>query len=304
MDQYAKFSSSKLKNVLKVQSEVRKALSNFLREKDFVEISPVIISPITDPLNHPVLNPKIEFYGHYYELTKSMIFHKQMALLSHDKIFTFSPNIRMESIDKRNTGRHLVEFTQLDLEIKNATRDEIMKLGEKLIVFTLNYIKGSCEEELKVLDRDLEMPVAPFEQIEYLDAFNEYGGDFEDVLSKEKEKPFWIIDFPVSAREFYDRENPKNTGILVDMDMVYPEGHGEALSGGEREYEYEKVLMRMKKKGMNLSDFNRYLNIVKCGLPPSAGFGMGIERLTRFICGLDRIENTTLFPKIPGKSCL
>jgi asparaginyl-tRNA synthetase len=88
------------------------------------------------------------------------------------------------------------------------------------------------------------------------------------------------------------------------MDLIYPEGYGEAVSGGERENEYERIKYRIHKKGQTYAQFKNYLKCAKEGLPPSAGFGIGIERLTRYICGLERIEEASLFPKIPGKACI
>lgn len=88
------------------------------------------------------------------------------------------------------------------------------------------------------------------------------------------------------------------------MDLIYPEGYGEALSGGEREYKFDKIKNRIINKGQSLTQFEGYLKLAKNNLPQSAGFGIGIERLTRFICGLDNIEETSLFPKIPGKKCI
>ena len=88
------------------------------------------------------------------------------------------------------------------------------------------------------------------------------------------------------------------------MDLIYPEGYGEAVSGGEREYQYDRIKKRIIQKGWDLSQFRKYLQLAKNDLMPSAGFGIGIERLTRFICGLKRIEETTLFPKTPGKTSL
>ena len=118
----------KMKVVLKIQSEIRKVLGEELRKKDFIEISPVILSPITDPLNHPIAPSNINCYGRNYSITQSMIFHKQMALRTLEKIFVFSPNVRLESLERKDTGRHLFEFTQLDLEVKDAKREDVMKL--------------------------------------------------------------------------------------------------------------------------------------------------------------------------------
>lgn len=102
-------------------------------------------------------------------------------------------------------------------------------------------------------------------------------------------------------REFYDRESDKKPGVLVDMDLIWPEGFGEALSGGEREYEYDKIVTRIKKQGLKVEDFIVYLQLVRQGLCKSAGFGTGIERFTRYVCGAKRIEEVSLFPKIPGE---
>jgi len=294
----------KLKDVLKIQSDIRKTLGEELRKKDFIEISSVILSPITDPLNHPIAPTNINCYGKKYSITQSMIFHKQIALRTLEKIFAFSPNVRLESLERKNTGRHLFEFTQLDLEIKDAKREDIMKLCEELFISVIKSVKKNFKKELRTLGRKLTVPKTPFKQIKYKDAYQKYGEEFERIISKTHKEPVWIVDFPLTNREFYDGEDPKRPGVLRDMDLIYPEGYGEALSGGEREYKYDRIKQRILKKGQKLSQFKEYLTLAKDDLPPSAGFGIGIERLTRYICGLKRIEETTLFPKIPGKRCI
>jgi len=294
----------KLKDVLKIQSDIRKTLGEELRKKDFIEISSVILSPITDPLNHPIAPTNINCYGKKYSITQSMIFHKQIALRTLEKIFAFSPNVRLESLERKNTGRHLFEFTQLDLEIKDAKREDVMKLCEELFISVIKSVKKNFRKELRTLGRELTLPKTPFKQIKYKDAYQKYGEEFERIISKTHKEPVWIVDFPLTNREFYDGEDPKRPGVLRDMDLIYPEGYGEALSGGEREYKYDRIKQRILKKGQKLSQFKEYLTLAKDDLPPSAGFGIGIERLTRYICGLKRIEETTLFPKIPGKRCI
>ena len=290
--------------VLKIQSEIRKILGDELRKKDFIEISPVILSTITDPLNHPTDPAKVDCYGKDYCITQSMIFHKQLALKTLDKIFIFSPNVRLEQSKRKETGRHLFEFTQLDLELKDATREQVMELFEDLFIKLLASIKKECYKELKMLGRDLIIPRKPFKKIKYEDAYKKYGENYEDMISKDYKEPVWLIDIPLKSREFYDKEDPNKPGILRDMDLIYPDGYGEALSGGEREYEFEKIKTRIHKKGQTLEQFKDYIKFAKNGLSPSAGFGIGIERLTRFICGLKTIDEASLFPKIPGKKCI
>lgn len=294
----------KMKAVLKIQSEVRRILGEELRKKGFIEISPVILSSITDPLNHPTEPARIECYGKSYNITQSMIFHKQLALKTLDKIFIFSPNVRLEPTETKQTKRHLFEFTQLDLEVKNTKREQIMELCEDILIKLFISIKKECDKELKALDRKLKIPKKPFKKIKYKEAYKKYREKFEDLISKNHDEPVWIIDIPLKKREFYDKEDPKYSGILRDMDLLYPEGYGEAISGGEREFEYERIKTRIHQKGQTLRQFKEYIKLAKKGLPPSAGFGIGIERLTRFICGLKTIEETSLFPKIPGKKCI
>jgi asparaginyl-tRNA synthetase len=296
--------SEKVISAVKIGSDIRYYLSGFMRKQGYVEVPPVIISPLTDPLNHPVFDPVIDYYGEKYSLTKSMIFHKQIMVQSFGSIFTFSPNIRMEEAERSSTGRHLSEFTQLDVEKRGASRDEIMSMVEEMITGLFDYIKHEDSELLSRLGRDLHIPGKPFERIKYLDAERQYGKNFESILSKKKTEPFWIIDIPLHQREFYDRESDIDSEILVDMDLVYPEGFGEAISGGEREYKLEKIKERIHKKDQTEDQFRWFIEFAKRGLEPSAGFGIGIERLTRYVCGFKRIEDTHPFPKVPGEFSL
>ncbi len=293
-----------MKHVLEVKTEIKKILGNHLRNNGFKEISPVIISPETDPLYHATGKAEFEYYGKKFQLTKSMILHKQISLLTHDKIFVFSPNVRLEPVELADTGKHLVEFTQLDLEVSGARREDLLELGEELLVHVIKSVKENCQEQLAFFDRELKIPETPFERIKYHHAYSEYGRIFEEVLSQQKEDPFWLIDIPAEQREFYDKEYPERPGILKDMDLIYPEGFGEALSGGERESEKDRIVQRMEEHELDPEDFEYYLKMVDEGIPDSGGFGMGIERLTRFICGLEEIVDTRLFPKPPGSAPL
>ncbi len=296
--------SEALRRALRVQATILDSSREFLRSQGFVEILPVIISPITDPLTDYRVRGEVECYGFKYQITKSMIFHKQMALLAHPRIFCFSPNVRIEAVERQNSGKHLIEFVQLDLEVKEASREEIMRLGEELFRAIVVAVKEKCREELAFFGRSLSIPESPFDRITYREAEAKYGPEFEEKLSSSRTAPFWVVDFPLEGREFYDREDLSRPGILVDMDLYYPEGYGEALSGGEREYQLERICQRIKQKGIQLEAFALYLEVAKRGLYPSAGFGIGIERLTRYLCGLKQIELTRLFAKLPGELSL
>lgn len=286
--------------VLTIKSELVRRAGEFLRSEGFVEVLPVLLSPITDPLHHETYDGRVDYYGRPYHLTKSMIFHKQLALRTLPKIFCFSPNVRMEPAERAGHGRYLAEFIQLDLEVRDATREEVMALGERLLSFVLTSVADDCSSELKHLGRDVQVPETPFARVTYEEAARRFGEPFDDALSRTLEGPAWVVDFPRRIREFYDREDPDRAEVLLDMDLVYPEGFGEALSGGEREFEMDRILHRLARDEIPRSRFSRYLEEVKRGVPRSAGFGIGIERLTRYVAGLDRIEDARLFPKTPG----
>ncbi len=291
------------KEVLEVVSETIFRMGEFLRKEGFIELLPVIISPLTDPLNHSVNEAKIPYEDGFYHLTKSMIFHKQLALRTYPKIFIFSPNVRLETKDKKHTGRHLIEFTQLDLEVKDATREDILTLVENLIIYTMEKLHEKFKDFIEKKNPNFHIPKRPFERIKYLEAKNLYGEDFEAILSKKATEPFFLIDIPIEEREFYDRLS-EDGKTLVDMDLIYPYSFQEGMSGGERENELERIIFRMKAKNMDPNEWQWYLDEVKKSIPRSAGCGIGIERFVRFVLNLPNIKDTKLFAKLPGEISL
>ncbi len=286
---------------LEVTSVVLGASRDFLAKEGFIELLPVILAPVTDPLRTTPKWAVISAYGRSWYLTRSMIFHKQAAVRVHPKIFCFSPNVRLEPAERAQTGRHLFEFVQLDLEVRGASREEVMDLGERLLLHILSQVRDECG---KSLEREVPEYSRPFPRISWQEARQEFGEDFELELSRRSKTPLWLVDFPIDQREFYDREDPKRPGILLDMDLLYPEGFGEALSGGEREYQPERIKSRILRQGLSLEAYRPLLALAEDGLPPSAGFGIGVERLVRFICGLPHVAQVRLFPRVPGEEAL
>ncbi|MDI6851063.1 MAG: asparagine synthetase A [bacterium] len=289
----------KVKIAVRVQSLIIKILRDFLHEKGFFEILPVVISRVTDPLSEVKKSISFEIYGQQYQLTKSMIFHKRMALFNLDRIFTLSPNIRIEEEKKSSTRRHLVEFVQLDVEIKNAKMQEVMNLIEEMLTYLFKRLKDEAKEELAYFGRTLPEISPPFPVYEFEDVYSLYGEDYEKVISENSSVPVWIVHFPEGRREFYYKTIP-STGKMADFDLLYPYGYGEAISGGEREDDRTNVINKLRNKDAEfLKTF--YLKLLEEGVPPSAGFGIGIERLTMFVCGLSHIVYTKFFPKLPLK---
>lgn len=289
-------------DIFRVQTEALRAMHDFLYQEGLVQLMPVILSPVTDPLNHSVADASIMYKDQELQLTKSMIFHKQVAVSTLDTrgIYIVSPNVRLER--DPHSDRHLLEFSQLDIELRDVSAREFMSLIEDMMIFIITRVKSTCTEELKKLDSTLRVPRKPFRIHTTWSLLEEYGPHYESKISQLEEDLFWITDF---KREFYDKEDPQHKGHYVNYDLVYPEGYREALSGGERDYQYDILVRKIRERGQDLSDFGYYLEYAKAGLlRPSAGGGLGIERLVRFLTKRSHIREITLFPKVPDETIM
>ncbi|RLF06981.1 MAG: asparagine synthetase [Thermoprotei archaeon] len=306
IEEYLK--NKELTDILKIQTTAIRAIEDFMVDRGFLQLMPIITSKVTDPLgpdpgSSVIAVPKIKYYDQELVLTQSMILHKQLALITGaEKIFIFSPNIRLEDKIRKETGKHLFEFTQMDFEIARATMKDVMSLVEDLVIHVFRSVKTEREEELARLGRELEIPKKPFKVYTTHELEEVYGKDWEIPASKAERYPFWVI---CHKREFYDREDPERPGHYLNYDLIYPEGFGEALSGGEREWEYERIISRIRRDGLDERNYASYLEIAKKGLLiPSAGGGIGIERLVRYLTGKKHIGDIQVFRRVPGEEVI
>ena len=291
--------------ILRIQTTVLRTIEDFMVDRGFVQLMPIITSSITDPLGPDpgssiIGVPKIKYYDQELVLTQSMILHKQLSLLTGaEKIFIFSPNIRLERKDRWKTRKHLFEFTQMDFEIAYASMYDVMDLVEDLVVEVLKKVTEKHKDELEFLGRKLKVPSKPFPRYTTHEMEEKYGKDWEMRASLERTVPFWVT---CHKREFYDREDPDRPGHYRNYDLIWPEGFCEALSGGEREWEYERILSRIKRDGLDIKRYRIFLEIAKSGLlKPSAGAGIGIERFVRYITGAKHIGDIQPFRRVPGE---
>ena len=303
----------KMQRVLRVQAALGIAIREYLNGQGFVELLPPIIGPVTDPGVRGAKQATINFYGREYKVMSSAILYKQMMAASLGRVYFFSPNVRLEPLETATTRRHLVEFVQVDVEEAGATYHDAMRRAEALVAHVHDYAKTRLGGDLAAAGRSLNGAHAPFRRLRYEEALRlladhgrevSYGveipWDHEEYLSSLFQEPFFISDYPRGSRGFYDREDPDHPGILRDFDLLYPEGYGEAISGAEREHEYAKVIARMRETGENPAKYGWYLDMLREGIPPSSGFGIGVERLTRYICGLRAVWEARPYPKVAG----
>jgi len=299
-----------------VQNRILQATRDFLTDRGFTELLAPVIGPVTDPGIRGSKQVDVDFYGHRYKLMTSAILYKQASLAAFDKIFYIAPNIRLEPVQTTVTHRHLVEFHQIDVEIRDGVRDDAMRLAEELLAHTARVVVTGLSAELEILERDPDAfhdVVTPFSRIAHREATadlnhlghrqdpaSEIDWTGEELLSRKASQPFFIVDYPKGSRGFYDREDPDRPGILRNFDLVAPEGYGELASGSERENDYAALVTRMRETGENPAKYGWYLDLARRGLPPSAGFGLGLERLTRYLTGRAAVWQAAAYPKLPG----
>ncbi len=242
----------------------------------------------------------------------ALTIHKPILVTNLGDMFSFMPCSRKEPAELKNIKRHLSQFYQIEVEMEGGFDRAVDEL-EKMTKYIIDNVIDRCADELDILDRDLSSPSIPFKRISYQEAVkmakdigmditedNPIDWDVEKRLSEHIGEPFFLTRFPsrlISDRGFLYKVDGKE---LLDFDLILPEGHGEVSSGSEREFEYDKIVEKIGRD--QIKSFKSYLDIIKSGLKPTSGFGVGVERLTKFICGLDDISEASPFPKVPGVS--
>ncbi len=288
----------------KIMTYTLGSLTSTYVNKGFQWLLPVALSQSTDPLwpdPGASIEKRIEvdIYGKPVRTMSSMIIHKLVAAsTAYPKLFILSPNIRIEKSERGKTGKHIYEFTQLDFEARDATSKDVFALVEEAICRLVKDLKRDMKSELTTLDRcdTLKNVKTPFKIHDRVDLEAKYGADWEAGISQDITEPVWITNIP---REFYDFEDFK-TGKWDNYDLFMPQ-FGEVLSGAKREYEYSKILKKIERDQVKKENFALILKMAKEGrLKPTAGAGIGIERLVGWISGVKHIAECQPFPRVPG----
>jgi asparaginyl-tRNA synthetase len=287
----------------KIMTHTLQSLTGTFVGEGYQWLLPIALSQSTDPLwpdPGASIGKRIEvdIYGKVVRTTASMIVHKLVASsLAYPKLFIVSPNIRIEKEERAKTGKHIYEFTQIDFEAQGATSKDIFALVEKALVSLVASVKKDLKPELETLRcTPLKVPTAPFKIYDKEDLVAKYGGEWEESLSQEIEEPVWVTNIP---REFYDFEDFK-TGKWDNYDLFMPK-FGEVLSGAKREWEYSKFVEKMERDQVKKETFAILLKLAKEGrIKPSAGAGIGMERIVGWVTGVKHIAEIQPFPRIPG----
>jgi asparaginyl-tRNA synthetase len=296
--------------VLRVRHEIIRAIRDYFDTNGFTLVDTPIFTPAACEGTTTL------FEVDYFEdekvyLTQSGQLYNEATAMAFGKTYCFGPTFRAE---KSKTRRHLTEFWMVEPEMAWATLEDVKRVAEELICFIVGRVLERRRRELETLERDvsrLEAIRPPFPRISYDEAVAilqrkgseiQWGGDFggtdETLLSEEFDRPVMVDRFPASIKAFYFQPDGQRPEVVLGVDVLASEGYGEVVGGGQRIHDYELLLERIREHNLPQEAFEWYLDLRRYGTVPHAGFGMGVERMVAWICGLDHIRETIAFPRM------
>ena len=300
--------------ILRIRAEIIKAAREYLDEHGFTLTDPPILTPAACE-GTSTLSP-VEYFGDEAYLTQSGQLYIESTALALGKVYSFGPTFRAE---KSKTRRHLTEFWMVEPEMAYATLDDLMALAENFLSFIVQRVLSRRGLDLKVIERDitkLEAIQAPFPRLRYDEAVQmlddaytkglienkfEYGNDFgspdETYISSQFDRPVMVHRYPAAVKAFYMEPDPDNPQYALCLDVLAPEGYGEVIGGSQRMASYELLKKRIVEHHLPIEAFRWYLDLRRYGSVPHAGFGMGIERVVAWICGLEHVRETIPFAR-------
>ena len=296
--------------IMQIRNTMFKATIDFFEKEGFIKFdAPIFMHSApegTTQLFH------VEYFNNDAYLSQSGQLYGEAGAMAYGKIFTFGPTFRAEESKGR---RHMTEFWMMEPEMAWMHQDESLDIQERYLAYMVKQVLENNEYELKILGRDPETlrPTTEgnFTRLSYDDAIKmlqeagrdiKWGDDFgapdEGYISEQFDRPVFIVNYPTTIKPFYMKKNPDNPKEYLCADVIAPEGYGEIFGGSEREGSYEILKQQIEEAGLNLEDYQWYLDLRKFGGVPHSGFGMGFERTIAWICKLDHIREAIPFPRL------
>ncbi|MGB1893890.1 MAG: asparagine--tRNA ligase, partial [Candidatus Latescibacterota bacterium] len=301
--------SSRPHAILKIRSEICKACRDFMEERDFTLIDAPIFTPAACEGTSTLF--ETDYFDQKAYLTQSGQLYMEAAAMAFGNVYCFGPTFRAE---KSKTRRHLTEFWMIEPEMAFCDLKKDMEVAEEFVYYILKRVLEKRREELKVLERDieaLEKVTLPFPRLSYDEAINrlqelgsdikwgtDLGGDDETILSEQYDSPILVHRYPLDVKAFYMKEDPEDSRLALCVDMLAPEGYGEIIGGGQREDDFAILTRKINEHELPPEAFRWYTDLRKYGSVPHAGFGMGIERVVAWLCGLKHVRETIPFPRM------
>jgi asparaginyl-tRNA synthetase len=297
--------------ILRVRDEVCRACRVFFQERGFVLVDTPILTPTSCEGTTSLFETDYLDKGKAY-LSQSGQLYLEAAAMALGRVYCFGPTFRAE---KSKTRRHLTEFWMVEAEAAFFTLEDVMALAEDLVRCVVARVLERQEGQLRLLERDtkplVEVVAGPFPRLSYGEALErlkeqgkevpwgeDLGGDEETVLSQMFKRPVLVHRYPREAKAFYMEPDPADPRLALCVDMLAPEGYGEIVGGSQRMDDLETLLASLAAHNLPREPLEWYLDLRRFGSAPHGGFGMGIERVVAWLCGLHHVRETIPFPRL------
>ncbi len=310
--------STKMVPIMKARSHIFKYTREFLDRLGFFEITPPLITSSGGETGADMFT--LDYFGKEAYLTESSQLYAEAMIYSLEKVYSFAPSWRAE---KSRTNKHLAEYWHLEPEMAYYNLNKTIALMEKLVSHISERLAKKSADVLETAAIDpttLSKIKPPFKRMTYEEAIgvlndmgssvkwgDDLGVEEERLLTKDADRPIFIMYWPKELKPFYMPINPKDERTVMCVDMQAPKGHGEIIGGSERVWKIEEALARFKEvektKGVkfNMDNYSWYLDIIRYGGVPHSGFGMGMERLVKWLMNLDHIRDAIPFPRMMNR---
>ncbi|WP_125579034.1 asparagine--tRNA ligase [Lacticaseibacillus suibinensis] len=296
--------------IQQIRNEMARATYEFFNHEGFIKMDPPILTGSAPEGTTELF--ETDYFDQKAYLSQSGQLYAEAGAMAYGKVFTFGPVFRAE---KSKTRRHLTEFWMIEPEMAFTHQEESLKVQENYIAFLVQSVLDHCAYDLKILDRDPEIlkryTKTPFPRIRYDKAIemlqgagydvkwgDDLGSPEETYLSEQFEQPVFVLNYPKAIKPFYMLPEEGRDDTYVCADLLAPEGYGEIIGGSEREVDYDKLKAAIEAKGLDLNEYEWYLDLRKYGSVPHAGFGLGFERAITWICHLDHLREAIPFPRM------
>ena len=301
--------SSRQRAILGIRHEIIRACRDYFDDRGFTLVDTPILTPAACEGTTSLF--EVNYFEDKAYLAQTGQLYNEAAAAAVGKAYCFGPTFRAE---KSKTRRHLTEFWMIEPEVAFAHLEDIMVLAEELITFLVGRVVERRAGELAALKRDpnkLKAVTAPFPRITYDEAIRilkekgsniewgkDLGGTDETLLSEAYEKPVMVHRYPAGIKAFYMQPDAEQPDRVLCVDVLAPEGYGEIVGGSERISDLALLERRLEEQRLSPETFRWYLDLRRYGTCPHSGFGMGIERVVAWICGLDHVRETIPFPRM------
>jgi len=293
---------------LRIRATVLRAIRDFLDGRGFTAVDAPMFTPNACEGTSTLFEVDYMDEQKAY-LTQSGQLYMEAAAMALGKVYCLGPAFRAE---RSKTRKHLTEFWMLEPEMAYASLDDVLDLSEGILAAIVGRVLESNREDLEVLERDvaaLEAIVPPFPRMRYAEAAEilkdktdfKFGDDFgapdEEAITEGLTKPLLVTHWPHEVKAFYMKRDPEDDRWALGVDVIAPEGYGEIIGGGERATDQAFIESQIAKHELPPEAFEWYLDLRRYGSVPHGGFGLGVERVVSWVCGLKHVREAIPFPR-------